>query len=77
MTAPSECLRCKGSMSPGLVVDRGNSNEGIVQQWVEGTPDRSFWTGLKTKGRESYSVHTYRCDRCGYLESYATESVDK
>lgn len=77
MSAPSECLRCKGAMHAGLVLDRGDYNLGIVQQWVEGTPAKSFWTGLKTKGRESYQVHTYRCDRCGYLESYATEAIDR
>jgi len=64
-------------MSTGLVLDRGDYNVGIVQQWVEGIPERSYWTGLKTKGRESYKVHTFRCDSCGYLESYATEPVEQ
>ena len=77
MSAPTECLRCKGPMSVGLVLDRGDCNFGIVQQWVEGAPETSFWTGLKTKGRESFKVLTYRCDRCGNLESYATERVDQ
>ena len=77
MSAPSECLRCKGSMSVGLVLDRGDYNIGIIQQWVEGMPEKSRWSGLKTKGLESYKVLTYRCDHCGYLESYATEPVDQ
>lgn len=77
MSAPTECLRCKGPTSVGLVLDRGDYNIGIVQQWVEGAPETSFWTGLKTKGRESFKVLTSRCDRCGHLESYATERVDQ
>ena len=64
-------------MSSGMVLDRGDYNIGIVQQWVEGTPEKSIWSGLKTNGRESYQVRTDRCDRCGYLESYATEPVDQ
>lgn len=75
MPSPSECLRCKGPMSMGLMLDRADYNVGTVPQWVEGMPEKSFWTGLKTKGKESYSVMTYRCDRCGYLESYATEPM--
>ena len=30
--------------------------------------------GLKTKGRESYPVRSYRCEKCGYLEFYAREA---
>lgn len=76
MSAPSECLRCKGHMSVGLVLDHSDQNIGTVPLWIEGMPEKSFWTGLKTKGKESYSVLTYRCDHCGYLESYATIPVN-
>ncbi|MEO7997458.1 MAG: hypothetical protein ABI852_08440 [Gemmatimonadaceae bacterium] len=62
-------------MSIGLVLDRADYNIGMVPQWVEGMPEKSFWTGIKTKGHESYKVMTYRCERCGYLESYATEQI--
>jgi hypothetical protein len=57
-------------MEPGLVLDVAHG-EVRQQQWLEGEPERSFWVGLKTKGRESHPVRTFRCDRCGYLESYA------
>lgn len=66
-----ECPRCRGNMSEGFVMDRGESNSQNVQKWIEGEPVRSFWLGLKTEGRDAYQVTTYRCDRCGYLESYA------
>lgn len=71
MHTPTTCLRCQGPMEPGFVVDRGHANSQQQQQWVEGAPERSFWTGLKTKGKEQHTVTTYRCDRCGLLESYA------
>jgi hypothetical protein len=58
-------------MEPGFVVDRGHYSSPDEQQWVEGAPERSFWRGLKTSGRESFKVTSFRCDRCGYLESYA------
>lgn len=66
-----ECPRCRGAMEPGYVMDRGGHNAGLVPQWVEGAPEKSFWTGLKTKDRDVLPVTTYRCERCGYLESYA------
>lgn len=65
-----ECPHCRGSVSKGFVIDRGDATR-KVQKWVEGEPVRSFWLGLNTEGRDAYEVTTYRCDRCGYLESYA------
>jgi hypothetical protein len=66
-----DCPRCRGSMEEGFVLDRGDHSMPDLQAWIEGVPERSRWTGIKTKGRQSYPVKTYRCDRCGYLESYA------
>ena len=62
-------------MSEGFVIDRGHANAQSQQKWVEGEPTKSFWYGLQTKGRESFQVRTYRCERCGYLESYAIEAA--
>ena len=64
-------------MSEGFVLDHGDANATMQQKWIEGEPVKSFWLGLKTKGRDAYEVRTYRCDKCGYLESYAKESVDQ
>lgn len=58
-------------MELGFVVDKGHYDSPSEQQWLEGEPVRSFWHRLKTKGREKHPVRTFRCDRCGYLESYA------
>jgi hypothetical protein len=40
-------------------------------KWVEGEPEKSFWTGIKTRNKTQITVVTYRCHNCGYLESYA------
>ena len=69
-SAPT-CPHCKTTMEPGFVADRGHGDSLSEQKWVEGTAEKSFWRGLKTKGRDAYAVTTFRCDRCGCLESYA------
>lgn len=66
-----ECLRCKGPMETGFVVDHGHANAMQEQEWVEGEVQKSFWFGVRTKDREVIKVRTFRCERCGYLESYA------
>lgn len=66
-----ECLRCKSQMEAGFVVDHGHANATQEQEWVEGAVVKSFWRGIHTKGRDTHKVVTYRCPRCGYLESYA------
>jgi hypothetical protein len=57
-------------METGFVVDQ--TYGGIAQaNWAEGEPRRSFWTGIRLKGVERHAIVTWRCTKCGYLESYA------
>jgi hypothetical protein len=59
-------------MEPGFVIDKGMRGGSVsAPEWAEGTPERSFWTGLKLGGRERHAVVTFRCPECGFLESYA------
>ena len=57
-------------MDEGYVVDRTEGGY-LVSSWVEGQPEKSFWVGLRIKGRARLPVRTFRCRRCGFLESYA------
>ena len=56
-------------MEPGYIVDEGYGTR-TVAEWVAGEPERSIWTGLSSR-QGKLDVITYRCRRCGYLESYA------
>ncbi|MFN8965304.1 MAG: hypothetical protein ACK5Y5_09235, partial [Gemmatimonas sp.] len=59
---------------PGFIVDHGHGNARQEQEWVESDVAKSFWVGIHSKGRATRHVRTYRCPRCGYLESYADDS---
>ena len=64
------CPRCQGTMESGFIVD--HTHGGFAPpEWVEGSPERSFWVGVKMSGKKRLPVETFRCERCGYLESYA------
>ena len=52
------------------MVDQGYGTN-AVPKWVAGVPEKSIWVGLKLRKRHQLEVSTYRCRRCGYLESYA------
>jgi hypothetical protein len=58
-------------MEEGFVLDRTHGG-GDAAKWVSGAPEKSFWSGIRLKGRAQYDVTAWRCRRCGYLESYAT-----
>jgi hypothetical protein len=59
-------------MEPGFVIDKSYGGDyGSTPEWTGGTPEPSFWTGIKFKGKERLQVTTYRCSTCGRLESYA------
>lgn len=34
-------------------------------------PMRKKWYGIALKGQTKFNVITYRCSRCGFLESHA------
>ena len=71
MATELTCPRCAGPMEDGFVADKAHYSVPETQSWVEGAPERSFWSGLQMKNREVLRVMTYRCEKCGYLESYA------
>ncbi|HEX8692403.1 MAG TPA: hypothetical protein VF746_08300 [Longimicrobium sp.] len=65
------CVKCGTPMDFGFLLDRGESNTRLTLEWVEGQPEKSFWAGLKLKGRRRIPVAAVRCQRCGYVELYA------
>jgi hypothetical protein len=62
-------------MQEGFVVDRGDYQIKMESVWVEGVPEESFWSGLKTKNRLALTVRAFRCPHCNYLEFYTAEKV--
>jgi len=65
------CPTCAATMEEGYIPDLANSNTPSVPKWTEGQPERSFWWGLNLRNRERLAITTYRCPKCGLLQSYA------
>jgi predicted Zn-ribbon and HTH transcriptional regulator len=70
MAEPSHCPKCAAAMEPGFMLDWTVGGY-LVTEWMEGEPEKSFWTGLKLNRRRRLKVVAWRCRRCGFLESYA------
>jgi hypothetical protein len=64
------CPKCQGHMDPGFVVDNTYGGR-IVTHWAPGRPEKSFWTMTKRPRGEQIPIGTFRCQSCGYLESFA------
>jgi hypothetical protein len=58
-------------MSEGFIIDEAHGTR-RVSRWQPGKPIKSIWTGIKQNKAHQLPVATWRCDRCAYLESYAT-----
>ena len=69
--AQGHCVKCGGTQDLGFLLEMAHGNSYSATKWVAGVPEKSFWWGLKVEGKAQYSVQTYRCRNCGYLESYA------
>jgi Domain of unknown function (DUF6487) len=69
MPSDFRCSKCSGEMQEGLVVDLNYG--GILQSmWVEDQAGKSVGS-VTTDGKRKVKTVTYRCSRCGYLDSYA------
>ena len=66
------CGKCGGAMKEGFQVESLH-NSARVAQWVEGPPEFWILKVLKLRGRRKLSIRTWRCSKCGYLESFAEE----
>jgi hypothetical protein len=71
------CPMCGGVMDEGFLVDRGDYGVHYQSEWIAGPPEPSRWTGgVHTHRRLRYGVSTLRCQRCGFLASYAVTPLD-
>lgn len=71
-----KCGKCGGATAEGFIFDRGDGDYRRQQTWVEGAPQSSFWTGVKTSGKTAFLVRAMRCAGCGFLEFYADQPSD-
>jgi predicted nucleic-acid-binding Zn-ribbon protein len=69
-TLDPKCSKCRSEMEEGFIADVTYGGV-VTSKWIEGEPEKSFWTGTKTKGKRQVEILTFRCTNCGYLESYA------
>ncbi len=68
---PDRCPRCAGRMEQGFVVDNAHGGARLVSHWVEGPPEKAFWTRTKAPSAAQIPIGTFRCSSCGFLESWA------
>jgi hypothetical protein len=74
MTTPvPKCLRCGGDMQQGYIGDRTLGGYDPTK-WFEGELAIGKLGGIKKAKSAPFLVSTYRCVKCGYLESYAAEA---
>ena len=52
------CPKCANRMEEGFIVDVSQAAH-LQSQWVQGKPEKSFWAGLKMKGRSRRLVTTF------------------
>lgn len=68
---PPECRRCQIAMQRGFVLETYDMSN---PRWIAGEPESGFAVVLKTRRRPKLDIVTYRCPKCGLLESYATSA---
>lgn len=85
------CLRCSGPMEEGFVSDTiGHTT--LAGFWIEGSPARLikerqsepteflnkvFQPERKNLIKRTLIIQVFRCELCGYLESYANKNTPR
>jgi hypothetical protein len=57
-------------MDAGLMLDRKDGGS-VEPTWIKGTADKGIFGMIKVRDRERLPVATFRCPKCGRLESFA------
>jgi len=71
---PQRCPQCGGSLKAGFVRDL-NHRRADSAFWVEGPIERSFFFGVRLRGRRKAEITALRCDSCTRLELYAPAMI--
>lgn len=69
---PPQCPFCRERMERGFMLD-GQHGTLTNAKWIAGEPEKSFWTGVKVKGKKQVPIQAFRCPRCGFLANYAND----
>ncbi|HEY5936226.1 MAG TPA: hypothetical protein VIU61_16360 [Kofleriaceae bacterium] len=65
------CPKCQSAMAPGFIPDKFDKLHGKLSVWRAGEAKSSFWAGVTSPDETTIPIRTFRCVKCGYLESYA------
>jgi len=58
-------------MAPGFIPDKIDKMHAKLPAWRAGEAKKAFWTGVTSETETLIPIRTFRCVKCGYLESYA------
>lgn len=63
------CPKCQSNMTQGHAYLDYWGWRSLVH-WASGRPDKSMWTGLSFRGKDTSDIAQFACDRCGFVEQY-------
>jgi hypothetical protein len=69
---PQRCPKCSGKMEQGFIFDMAHGTR-LVSHWAPGAPQKSFWFGTRLPEEKLIPIGAFRCESCGFLESYARD----
>ena len=63
------CPKCDTDIERGFSADY---HEDIaLHSWMRGTPKQNWFGNVKLSQKDMIPIATFRCTKCGFLESYA------
>ncbi len=70
MMRTKTCPKCQASMAEGFIPSEKHGMPAL-SGWIAGAPKKGWWGDVKLPGKP-IPIATFRCNRCGFLEHYAS-----
>jgi hypothetical protein len=71
------CPKCQAEMAPGFIPNQIDKVHATLPVWRAGEAQKSFWAGVTSSSETRIPIRTFRCVKCGFLESYARPEFEK
>ena len=71
MSEQLACPKCRNEMQEDFILEYATNASASASRWVEGAPVKALLFGVRTAHKEQHPIQSFRCQSCGYLESYA------
>ena len=72
--ATTKCVSCGKRLEDGFLLDHRHGAN-YAGSWVGGPAEKTWWGGVRLRGRRRLDASALRCTGCGLVHLYAPDTL--